>query len=590
MFFVSALVCVFRVFRVRTSGARNLIAILVVACQAPAPPYATVAIPDAWPHRSDAAAVTGARGVVASDAPLASQAGIEILSAGGNAVDAAVATGFALAVVYPEAGNLGGGGFTVIRMADGTAAAIDYREVAPLAATRTMFLDDSGRVTNKSVVGPLASGVPGSVAGLVAMHERFGSLPLARVMQPAIRSASRGFVVDSTLARSLERYARLIGEFAGAQVFLPAGKPLGAGSTLQQPALARTLQAIADSGASAFYTGGLSRTIAADLRATGTIITAEDLARYKPEWRTPLSGTYRGHRLLTMPPPSSGVTLIEALNILEGFEMPRFGSARYAHLLASALQRSFIDRNALLADPAFVSVPTQRLASKEHAAGLRKAVGERAAPTRGLIAPDGGQTTHYAVVDALGNAVSTTTTINDLYGSGVYLPNAGFFINDEMDDFAANPGKPNLYGLMQGEQNAIQPGKRMLSSMVPTIVLGVDGRPLLLVGGRGGPRIISATLQTIVNVVDHRMSIVDAINAPRLHHQALPDTIRYERDGFTEAMLDSLRSLGWGVMTYGSGPAVSPAGNLGSINAILRTPRGWVGYSDPRSGGRPSAR
>ena len=537
--------------------------------------------------------MTGTQGVVASDAPLASQAGIEILSAGGNAVDAAVATGFALAVVYPEAGNLGGGGFTVVRMADGTAAAIDYREVAPLAATRRMFLDDAGRATNKSVVGPLASGVPGSVAGLVATHARFGTLPLRRVMTPAIRMASEGFVIDSLLARSLDRYSGLIGQFSGAELFLPGGKAPSAGTTLRQPALARTLQAIADSGVAAFYVGGLSRTIASDLRAAGTIITAEDLARYKAEWREPLRGTYRGLSLLTMPPPSSGVTLVEALNVLEGFPLPRFGSARYAHLLASALQRSFLDRNALLGDPAFVSVPTEQLASKEYAARLRVNIGERASRSIPLPPPPdrpNSHTTHYAVVDRAGNAVSTTTTINDLYGSGVYLPNGGFFLNDEMDDFAANPGQPNLFGLIQGEQNAIQPGKRMLSSMVPTIVLGRDGQPLLLVGGRGGPRIISATLQTIVNVVDHRMSIVDAVNAPRLHHQALPDTIRYERDGFTTTMLDSLRALGWNVMTYGAGAAVSPAGNLASINAILRTPRGWVGYSDPRSGGRPAAR
>jgi gamma-glutamyltranspeptidase/glutathione hydrolase len=559
-----------------------LLVATIAACKPSAAPYAVVAVPDAWPYRSDSAAVTGTD-VVASDAPLASRAGIEILAAGGNAVDAAVATGFALAVVYPEAGNLGGGGFTVIRMADGTTAAIDYREVAPLAATRTMFLDDSGRATNRSVVGPLASGVPGSVAGLIAAHTRFGSLPRARVMAPAIRLASEGFAVDSQLARSLDRHSRLIAQFAGAQLFLPDGKALTAGATLRQPALARTLRAIADSGAGAFYNGPLSQIVAADLRAAGSIITAEDLRRYQPAFRAPLRGTYRELSLITMPPPSSGVTLLEALNILEGFEMPRFGSARYAHRVAAALQRAFTDRNALLGDPAFIDVPVERLVSKEHAAAHRATIGPRALPSRALPPPehDGAQTTHYAVVDRAGNAVSTTTTINDLYGSGVYLPNAGFFMNDEMDDFAANPGKPNLYGLIQGEQNAIQPGKRMLSSMVPTIVMGRDDRPLLIVGGRGGPRIISATLQTILNVLDHRMSVVDAVNAPRLHHQALPDTIRYERDGFTATMLDSLGALGWGV---------APFGNIASINAILRTPRGWVGYSDPRSGGRPAAR
>ena len=565
-----------------------LFAVALAACRPSIPPYAVVAIPDAWPHKSDAAAATGSHGMVASDAPLASQAGVEILKAGGNAVDAAIATQFALAVVYPEAGNLGGGGFTIVRMADGRVAAVDYREVAPLAATRTMFLDDSGRATNRSTVGPLASGVPGSVAGMVETHSRFGALPLARVMAPAIRMAEAGFVVDSQLSTSIGRYARLIGQFAGASLWLPNGTAVPRGTLLKQPALARTLRAIADSGARAFYA---SRTLIDDLSAAGTIITAEDLAKYKPEWREPLRATYRGHTLVTMPPPSSGVTLIEALNVLEGYDpLPRFGSARYAHLLASAMQRAFIDRNALLADPAFATVPTDRLSDKSYAARLRSTIGVRATPTMQLVTTqrEGTHTTHYAVVDAAGNAVSTTTTINDLFGSGVYLPNAGFFLNDEMDDFAANPGRPNAFGLVQGEQNAIVPGKRMLSSMLPTIVLDRAGHPFLLVGARGGPRIVTSVLQTIVNVIDHRMSIVDAINAPRMHHQALPDTIRHERDGFPPGMLDSLRALGWGVQTYGSGAAVSPSGNLGSVNGILRSGNRWVGYSDPRSGGRPA--
>ena len=544
-----------------------------------------------WPHRSDDAAAFGTRGVVATDAPLASRAGVDILRAGGNAVDGAVAVGFALAVVYPEAGNLGGGGFTVVRMADGRTAAIDYREVAPLAATRDMFVDDSGRLTRASVVGPLASGVPGSVAGLVATHERFGALPLAQVMAPAIRLAEEGFAVDAELAASLARYAGLIGRFAGGPVFLPGGAPLAQGSTLRQPALARTLRAIADSGAAAFYTGELSARIAQDLADAGTIITAQDLANYAVAWRDPIRGTYRGHTLLTMPPPSSGVTMVQTLNILEGFgPLPPFGSARYAHLLASAFQRAFLDRNALVADPAFANVPVRRLTSKSYAAELRATIGERATPTSRVISTgtEGAHTTHYSVVDAAGNAVATTTTINDLYGSGVYLPTVGFFLNDEMDDFAGAPGRPNMFGLVQGEQNAIEPGKRMLSSMIPTIVLDRAGRPLLILGARGGPRIITSVTQTIVNVIDHEMSLVQAINAPRLHHQAIPDTLRYERDGLTPTLLDSLRLLGYGTNAFGTGPAVSPGGNIGSVNAIMRTSRGWVGYSDPRSGGRPS--
>jgi gamma-glutamyltranspeptidase / glutathione hydrolase len=563
----------------------------VPAPSAPAPPSSvSAAFPEDWPHRSAANAVHGTHGVVASDAALASRVGVEIMQAGGNAVDAAIATGFALAVVYPEAGNLGGGGFTVLRMADGRVAAIDYREVAPLAATRDMFLDETGRPTRKSVVGPLASGVPGSVAGMVATHQRFGVLPLARVIAPAIRLAE-GFVVDSQLAESVGRHASLIGQFAGATVFLPNGQPLGVGGTLRQPALARTLRAIADSGAAAFYTGALSRVVAEDLRAAGSIITAQDLAGYKVEWREPIRAMYRGHSLLTMPPPSSGITLIETLNILEGFApLPSFGSARYSHLLASSLQRAFIDRNSQIADPAFARVPVNRLTDKSYAAKLRASIGVGAMATPAVAAEmresPGSNTTHYAVVDAAGNAVSTTTTINDLYGSGVYLPNVGIFMNDEMDDFAARPGQPNEFGLVQGEQNAIQPGKRMLSSMIPTIVIDRAGRTLMLVGARGGPRIISAVAQTIVNVLDHRMSLPDAINAPRLHHQALPDTVRYERGGFAGATIDTLATWGYGTKLYGSGAPFSPSGNIASVNGIMRTAAGWVAYSDPRVGGR----
>ena len=527
-------------------------------------------------------ATLGTHGVVASDAPLASLAGVEIMKAGGNAVDAAVAVGFALAVVYPEAGNLGGGGFTLVRMADGRVASVDYREVAPLAATRNMFLDDSGRLTKKSVVGPLASGVPGSVAGLVAQHQRFGVLPLGRVIAPAIRLAEQGFVVDSAFAGRVRDYATLIGQFAGATVFLPNGQPLAMGTTLRQPALARTLRAIADSGAAAFYGGAVGRAMVEDLRTVGAIITAEDLTAYKPEWREPLRAMYRGHALITLPPPSSGVTMIEALNILEGFDpLPPTTSAGHAHLLASSLQRAFVDRNSLIGDPAFTKVPVDRLANKSYATKLRASIGPRATPTSQIptTMSEGSQTTHYAVVDAAGNAVSTTTTINDLFGSGVYLPNVGIFMNDEMDDFAANPGHANLFGLVQGEQNAIQPGKRMLSSMLPTIVLDRAGKPLLVVGARGGPRIISGVMQTIVNVIDHRMGLAEAVLAPRIHHQGLPDTLRYEPN-YPPMLLDSLRALGYGL---------SPISNVASVNAILRTPLGWVGVSDPRSHGRPAA-
>jgi len=538
--------------------------------------------PASWPHKAGVAATFGEHAMVSSDAPLASQAGVEILQRGGNAVDAAVAVGFALAVVYPEAGNIGGGGYMVIRMADGRTAALDYREIAPLAATRNMYLDDQGNLTDKSVVGPLASGVPGAVAGLTAALSRFGSLSLPDVMAPAIRFAEQGFVVDSALARSIAGNARLIGEFGGASRFLPGGNPLAAGVRLVQPELARTLRRIAERGAPGFYSGETAAMVAEEMRRAGGIITEQDLAKYAPIWREAVKSTYRGYTLLTMPPSSSGgVTITETLNILEGFgSMPSFGSADYAHLVGSAYQRAFIDRNEKLADPAFVSVPIAQLTDKKYASRLRGTIGDRrATPTPAVekLMREGMQTTHYSVADAKGNAVATTTTLNALYGSGVYVSAAGFFLNDEMDDFAAQPGKPNMFGLVQGEANAIQPGKRMLSAMSPTIVLDRDGGLLLVVGSRGGPRIITSVSQVILNVLDHRMILSDAVSAPRIHHQALPDTLRFERGGLAPAVVDSLRSMG---------SRIAPYSGVGLINAVMRVRGGYEGVPDPRSAGR----
>jgi gamma-glutamyltranspeptidase/glutathione hydrolase len=520
--------------------------------------------------------------MVVSDAPLATEIGLDVLRRGGNAVDAAVAVGFALAVVYPEAGNLGGGGYMVIRMADGRTAALDYREVAPLAATRNMFLDEQGEATDKSVVGPLASGVPGAVAGLVAAHARFGSLPLSAVVAPAIRLAADGFSVDSALARSLRNAEPLIAQFGGAATFLPAGAAPLPGSPLRQLALARTLERIAANGADGFYRGETAQAIADEMRRVGGIITTEDLARYQAVWREPVRATYRGHTVFSMPPSSSGgVTIAEALNILEGFDsLPPFGSARRTHLLASAYQRAFVDRNEKLADPAFVAVPVAELTSKTYAARLRATIDSaRATPTRALLPsrPEGTETTHYSVVDAAGNAVATTTTINALYGSGVYITAAGFFMNDEMDDFATRPGHPNMFGLVQGEANAVQPGKRMLSAMSPTIVLSPNDSLLLVLGARGGPRIITGTSQVIINVIDHRMTLADAMSAPRIHHQALPDTLRHERDGLAAAVIDSLTRMSWGV---------GATSGVGLVNAIMRVPGGYHGVADPRSSGK----
>jgi gamma-glutamyltranspeptidase/glutathione hydrolase len=539
--------------------------------------------PDGWRFNAGSDAVFGAHAMVASDAPLASRAGVEILKAGGNAVDAAVAVGFALAVAYPEAGNLGGGGYMVIHMADGRTGALDYREIAPIAATRDMYLDSTGTLTTKSVVGPLASGVPGAVAGLAEALRRYGTMSLARVMAPAIRYAERGIVVDTALNASLRNNKALIAQFAGGAQFLPGGDAPAIGATLTQPELARTLRAIARRGRAAFYAGPIAEAWTAELRDAGGIITMADLAGYKPVWRTPVRSTYRGYTLLTMPPSSSGgVTITETLNILEGYRaLPAFGSTRWAHLLGSAYQRAFIDRNAKLADPAFVQVPIAQLTDKAYAAKLRATIGtDRATPTASIGgAPrEGMETTHYSVVDRRGNAVATTTTLNNLYGSGVYAASAGFFLNDEMDDFAAQPGKPNMFGLVQGEANAIQPGKRMLSAMSPTVVLDRRGRLLLVAGSRGGPRIITSTSQVILNVLDYHMTLADAMSAPRLHHQALPDSLSVERDGVAPAVADSLRAMGYGVAT---------ARGIGLVNAVMKVRGGYEGVSDPRSSGMP---
>jgi gamma-glutamyltranspeptidase/glutathione hydrolase len=538
--------------------------------------------PDTWAYKAGRAAVFGEHAMVSSDAPLASEAGVEILKQGGNAVDAAVAVGFAMAVTFPEAGNIGGGGYMVIRMADGRTAAIDYREVAPLAATRNMYLDEKGNLTDQSVVGPLASGVPGAVAGLTEALARFGTMKLADVMAPAIRYAEQGFIIDSAFARSVTSNARLLRRFGGAKVFLPNDKPVAAGTRFVQPALAATLRRIAERGAAGFYAGETARYIADQMKKEGGIITEADLARYRAVVREPVKSTYHGYTLLTMPPSSSGgVVVTETLNILEGFTtMPAFGSTEYAHILGSAYQRAFIDRNEKLADPAFVSVPMAQLTDKGYAAKLRATIGQSHTPTPTVAKTmrEGMETTHYSVADAHGNAVATTTTLNALYGSGVYVEQGGFFLNDEMDDFAAAPGKPNMFGLVQGEANAIAPGKRMLSAMSPTIVLDRDGSLLLVVGSRGGPRIITSTSQVILNVLDQHMILSDAVSAPRIHHQALPDSLMFERGGLAPAVQDSLRTLGYGL---------EPIGGVGLINAIMRVRGGYEGMSDPRSSGRP---
>jgi gamma-glutamyltranspeptidase/glutathione hydrolase len=544
------------------------------------PPRIPAVFPATWRYPAGSRGTFAPHAMVASDSRIASEVGAQIMREGGNAVDAAVATGFALAVAYPEAGNIGGGGYMVIRMADGRVAALDYRETAPLAATRDMYVGPDGKVNGQSVIGPKASGVPGSVAGMLEAHRKFGVLPLRQVMAPAIRLAAEGFVVDSVFTRSLSADRYRIEGFEGKSTFFPNGAAPQIGTRFTQPALARTLRLIADSGAAAFYRGSIADSIAAQMKRSGGLITREDLARYRALWRTPIRSSYRGYGLIAMPPSSSGgTTVTEMLQILEAYGPPeKFGSAERVHAVASASQRAFVDRNSKLGDPAFVNVPLSTLTSKTYARAVARSISRTHADPTTAIATlsEGSQTTHYSVVDQHGNAVATTTTLNDLYGSGVYIPSVGFFMNDEMDDFTSKPGVPNMYGLIQGEANAIAPGKRMLSAMSPTIVLDPKGNVLLIVGARGGPRIISATAQIILNVIDHRMSIGDAMSAPRIHHQSLPDSIRLENGGFDSATIARLHQMGH---------ATYELFGIASAEAIMRVKGGYEGMPDPRSRG-----
>jgi gamma-glutamyltranspeptidase/glutathione hydrolase len=541
-----------------------------------------------WRYAGKARVAEGDHGMVASSSPIASEVGRDILQAGGNAVDAAVATGFALAVVHPEAGNIGGGGFMLIRMKNGKTSALDYRETAPAQATHDMYLDDKGQpIPGKSTTGHLASGVPGSVAGMLEAHHRYGKLPLARVLEPAIRLARDGWVVDSFHARALAggvRGARTYSTPASVAQFLVDGEAPSPGALLKEPDMARTLAAIRDHGRDGFYKGWVAKAIADEERRGGGMITEADLAGYRPKWRKPVKVTYRGYTIWSMPPASSGgPTLAMMLNIMEGFgPLPPFGSTALSHREVETMRRAFTDRNRFLGDPDFEKLPMLgRMESKAYAAKVRATIDlDKATPTPPFdpSIKDGANTTHYSVVDADGNAVSTTTTLNGSFGCLVIVAGAGFLMNNEMDDFATAPGTPNMFGLVQGEINGVKPGKRMLSAMTPTIVLDPQGKLKMVVGTPGGPTIITQVYHVISNVIDHGMSLADAVSAPRLHHQGLPDRIQSEMAGFNPAVIDSLKAMGH-QFSGGTG---------GDVQAIIRTSKGWQGVSDPRSGGAPA--
>ncbi len=560
------------------------LAVAVGACAAPATLF-----PPSWPYPEDATPATATRAMVVSTDDHATRVGVDVLRGGGNAIDAAVAVQFALAVVNPAAGNIGGGGFLVARLADGTHVSLDFREKAPLAATRDMFLDAAGNLTDRSRVGHLASGVPGSVMGMWEAHARFGTRPWAELVQPAIELAG-GFVVEerfrgwmgSSTERALARYP------ASAAQFLPRdGRPPAVGDTLRQPDLARTLERIRDRGPDGFYRGETADLIVAEMERGGGIISHEDLERYTAVWRDPITFTYRGHTIVSMPPSSSGgVTMAEMAHILERYDLSGMGfhSPRAIHLYAEAWKRAYADRNEYLADPDFVDVPLARLTSRSYADARAATISlDRATPSTdvapglGEARPEGASTTHYSILDELGNAVSVTTTINSLFGNRVTVTGAGFLLNNEMDDFAALPGAPNQFGLVQGEANAVEPGKRMLSAMTPTVVLAPDGSVRMVTGTPGGSTIITTVFQTISNVLDYDMNVVQAVHAPRVHHQHLPDRIQYERRGLPRRTVRALEALGHTLDERGD--------TSGDVAMILVEPFGLTGWADPRRGG-----
>jgi len=481
-------------------------------------------------------------GMVVSAHRLASQVGVEVLKRGGNAIDAAVATAYALAVTFPEAGNLGGGGFMLIRLADGRQTFVDFRETAPAASTRTMYLDAAGKPNALlSTRGYLSAGVPGTVAGLELARGKYGTRPRAELLAPAIELAARGFVLDQSDAEFLAEGAEDFRKDAPASAaFLRSGRLYVAGERLVQKDLARMLRIVAKDGVSGFYSGEPARLIVAGSKQGGGILSMADFSRYQAKERKPLECDYRGYHVISAPPPSSGgVVACETLNLLAGWPADASGanSGQSVHYLTEALRRAFHDRNLELGDPDFVHADVDRLISPAYADSLRGGINpDKATPSSALPGPaasiEGRSTTHFSVVDAAGNAVSLTYTLNDWFGGRVVAAGTGILLNDEMDDFSSKSGEPNMYGLVEGANNAIAPGKRPLSSMTPTIVTH-DGKLLLVVGTPGGSHIPTAVLQTMINLIDYHMTLTEAVNAPRVHAQWLPDTLYYESDALS---------------------------------------------------------
>jgi gamma-glutamyltranspeptidase / glutathione hydrolase len=543
-----------------------------------------------WPRRQP---VFAAGGMVASQEALATRVGVEVLEQGGNAIDAAVAVGFALAVTLPRAGNIGGGGFMIVHRADrNETKAIDFRETAPASMKKDVYLNDKGDADlNRSQNTGLGVGIPGTVAGMAMAVEKYGSgqFSLAKLISPAVQLAADGFLVGDDLAFSLKQAENRLKRFeASAKIFMTAeGNALPRGANLEQADLARSLRAIADQGAKAFYAGAIAERMVAAVNAAGGQWSMADLKGYKAIERDVVKGSYRGHDIVSMPPPSSGgIHLVQILNILEGFDMKAAGhnSADGLHLFAEASKLAYADRSEYLGDPDFVKVPVKGLTSKKYAETLRAQIDPAKARPGREIKPgkpqpfESDQTTHYSVMDKDGNAVSVTYTLNFSYGVGMVAEGTGILMNNELDDFAAKPGVPNAYGLVGGDANAPGPGKRPLSSMSPTIVFK-DGKPLLVTGSPGGPRIITTVLQVLMNVIDHGMNVAEATEAARVHHQWLPDELRIERG----ISLDTVRLL------QARGHKVEMRQAMGSTHTIMMTRQGFEGASDQRQAGTLTA-
>ncbi|MDR3668021.1 MAG: gamma-glutamyltransferase [Ignavibacteriaceae bacterium] len=532
--------------------------------------------------------VKGQHGMVVSSSKLSSLVGIEILEKGGNAIDAAVAVGFALAVTYPSAGNIGGGGFMVIHLNNGTNTTIDVRETAPLNAYRNMYLDKNNKFDPKlSSEGITSSGVPGTVAGLIYVLKKYGTLKLKDVIQPAIDLAENGFIIDYNLAESFAGVKDDLMRYPSSRkIFFKDNDSLyQEGDTFKQPELANTLKLIRDNGIYGFYKGKTADLLINQVKKDGGYITQKDLDNYYPKERTPVTGTYRGYDIISMPPPSAGgIALIEMLNILENytFHKDEWGSSSYLHHLVESMKYAYADRTRYLGDNDFIKVPIEQLTSKKYAHDIFNKLTNIAVPSSEIHPGDfksfheSDQTTHYSVCDNFGNAVSTTTTINSSFGNKIVVAGAGFLLNNEMDDFSGQPGAPNLYGLLGSDANSIQPGKRMLSSMTPVIVLNKDHKPWIIAGSPVGSTIITTVLQVLLNCIDFHMNIQEAVNAPRIHHQWYPDEIDYEKFGLTEDVQTNLVKMGY---------KIGDKRTLGRAECIMFSDNYFYGASDPRGYG-----